>query len=193
MPELIYRIATAVHNTLENDPTLAKSRCILATRTLIEVADYYGIPAEPVVTTCGVYNRAALELRDAGVPVSEWPAHAYSVGTSPSPNHALGNKGGFDGHLIAIIDGHLIDAATTQFARPAYGIELPAPICIPLPHDWVPGSVVALQDTAGDGDWNCVAIYERETVHADYRTAPDWRRNYRRPAAAVIRTLKAAA
>ena len=183
-------IAGAVHAALDK-PDLALTRCILATRVLIEAASAFGFAARPEVVSVLAANRPAYDLIRQGVLPADWPPQAWSVGVVAGvPGR---DRNGFDGHLVAVVDGFLVDCATGQFARPERGLDVAdAPVVMPIPDGWYEHRA-PLTVTCGYGeDWVSVLEYEKGRVPVEFRHAPDWKHRYRSYAGEAIRSLRGA-
>lgn len=94
--------------------------CVASTRVGIEVLRRVGLNVKPL--TCGlmVLNLEAAALYTQGVPMSQWPATAWSLGIVPAED------GPWDAHLVvqwevAGVRG-LLDLDLGRYTRPEYGI-----------------------------------------------------------------------
>lgn len=114
-----------------------RNTCIDSTRILVRACELAGISARPQAVDVRVFNLEAWTLHGMGVPVSDWPPSAYSVGTGPGQFL----PGGWDGHLVAVLreeDGrHLVDASASQFERPGK-IEVAEVIGMAIGGLWTP-------------------------------------------------------
>lgn len=141
------------------------SCCVLATRCCVKVLQALGVKAWPFPTQTGVFNAAAHELADAGIPVEVWPAHAHSVGTAYVPLSR-----GFPGHLWAMTERYLLDLSARQFHRPGLITVTSSYVA---PNDPDDRGRFTFRDPLGQ--WiTVVPTGNRSFVHG-----PDWVRNWR--------------
>jgi hypothetical protein len=142
----------------------------------------------PLAVKVAVFNAAARPLATAGVPVSDWPPEAHSIGIDGSGQH---RPGGWNGHLIAVTGGHLIAGSLDQMSRPHRGITLSGPGVFPVAPEWgAPGSG-ALEFECGGGG---VIMYE-PIADGQWRRSVNWSRKaseIRQASGAAIRLLRAA-
>ena len=185
-------LSTIAKITREECRTVWGSRtCIITTRVLIQVLEYFGQPARPQPVIVAVINQAAIDYLDQhpGTPPDEWPPQAWSVGVNGTgiSNPATKN---WDGHLVALLDDAtgehwLIDASLDQLSRPERGIELePAVLLLNRPWD---GRRESWTSPYG------ALIYEATPTPGDWRHSPDWRSQraqVQRVAGAAIRRLR---
>lgn len=101
--------------------------CVNATRVGIQALRAFGVFAKPASVTLVVLNQAADQLARAGVPVEQWPAHAWSVGVGYGDNAV---NGGWDGHLL--IDGGdwALDLSGEAYERQGR-IDIRGPLLLP--------------------------------------------------------------
>jgi hypothetical protein len=157
------------------DFPLAPDHCINGTRIAVDVLTELGVRCRPVSVDVRVYNRFAVELYTAGVPIRQWPVHAHSIGTDLD-NERSGQWGG---HLIVEGDGWLLDVSARQFHRPGL-VEVDRPLMIEgmLPRR---GNAV-FTDCHGQA-W----VIRRTPTNDGWRRAPGWRRRgVNREAAATM-------
>jgi hypothetical protein len=161
--------------------------CIATTRVTIDVLAYFGYTGQPLAVKTAVFNQHAWRLLHAGVPVSEWPPEAHSIGIGGAGQHRPGR---WDGHLVAVTTTHMIDGSLDQMSRPARGIILPGPGVFEIPAGRRGASPGTLTFRRGDGT---VIMYEpipddlwRRSVNWSAKT-PD----IRRAIGTAIRTLQA--
>jgi hypothetical protein len=152
------------------------NHCIMATRAAIEVGHYFGYTWHPLVVNIAVFNQAGFELFQQGIPFTDWPAEAHSVGVI-SQNTTTAT--GWDGHLLARAGDILIDLAGAQFDRPGKDIAI---------GPWT-------FKVEGEGPWPGLRdgthlIVWPQTGITVYRRTRDWKTNFAEPAAQLIRELK---
>lgn len=115
------------------DKYLSKTRCVNATRITIEVFRKFNVPGRPLVTKAIAVNRAFTEkLAEEGLPpngpgeAQRWfqenGSHSIGVGYR-SPGEEV--EGGYNGHLIAVVQGLVVDASAGQFSRPEHDMKFP--------------------------------------------------------------------
>lgn len=160
--------------------------CILATRVAIDVAEYFGIKAEPMPVKVMVYNAAfakhvAAKFTDVADPhkPSTWGDGSWSVGIGYGKRN---EEKRWDGHLIAVADGCYGDFNIQQAERLHYNIVTGTAIV---------GPYAGEQMWMAENDTGTVVEYVR--TQADFwRTAPDWKDpKRRRPiVGALIRAVR---
>jgi hypothetical protein len=103
---------------------LEESCCIAATKITEQVAGYFGLRGKARPVRIVVANQAAIPFITSGVPVTDWPAHAWSVGTDGSQRR----PGRYPGHLVLLVRSrdaaYLVDSSLPQYARPRLGLSL---------------------------------------------------------------------
>jgi hypothetical protein len=109
--------------------------CIATTRVIVNVCAYYGIAAHPMPVSVAAFSRAAWKLLGDGVPVSDWPREAGSVGVGCRRLLGKPLSTQWDGHLVAIAGNYLLDGSLDQVSRPQRGLSL-GPLAIGMPRDW---------------------------------------------------------
>lgn len=123
------------------DARLSADRCLNATRITIEVCNNFGVSARPMVCHSMVMNEAAMRYAEkhGGFPQtrSEMPEDAWVV-SAKGP--LLWKPDSFGGHLVAIVGGWLVDAASGQFSRPEKNIVLPPVMVMPTTSGFLQGS-----------------------------------------------------
>ena len=154
--------------------------CVNATRIAIDVLGKLGVAAKPAVWGVIVGNAEALRMIDSGTPVDEWPDSAWTVGVEPDSPVPLSK--GIRGHLVAEVDGGILDLSARQFTREAYGIDLGGPMWLPagMMHEDMGGSPNffaerSLEPVAGSGSF----VWFRNRVDGlpdHVRRAPGFRR-----------------
>lgn len=173
-------IALRLLRTIARPLILARFRkdsCIVSTAVACEFLRWAGVRAKPIELEVLAYNAAAVELVRAGVPASEWPDEAWSVGITQTsdvkPSHWQG------AHLCTLIDERtLLDLSADQISRPHRGMTVPEPIVLP----W------NAELTEGVSDEGMLIMYRRpDKPDTSFRSSPDWRLKERR--AAIVSEL----
>lgn len=157
-----------------DDFPFSPDHCINGTRVAVEVLRRFGVTAQPMSVRMVVFNSFAWDLFTHGVPISEWPAHAWSVGVGPGMDTQPGR---WNGHLVAVGEDFMLDMSAGQFHRPGK-IDMPGPLLIDgalAPDD---------QSLMVTGPKGLKVLYAPWPEANEWRTASGWRleRN-----AAVIR------
>ncbi len=141
-----------------------QSACIAASAVLFEAATYFGREATILPVDTIAANAPAIELIDAHVPIDEWPDEAWSVGTSH--DERCGIPGRYDGHVVCIVDGVLVDLTAGQMSRPQRGLL-------------VPEVIVADGDVLHEGEIDLPGgnrvTYVARPEQTGWRRAPDWK------------------
>jgi hypothetical protein len=145
--------------------THSPSCCILATRVSIAVLAEHGVKAWALPTQTTLFNRPAVELVDAGVPMDRWPEHAWSIHAG-----ALSPGSGYPGHLWAATDESLIDLSARQWHREGL-IESRRSMVVP---NELQGSTVGGRFDREDG----VTMFVLRSHDRSYRYARDWTSNW---------------
>jgi hypothetical protein len=116
-PAIIYKHFTA-------------SCCLNATRIFIDVADAYGITAQPAEVGVRIYNKKfwdhinmCSEAPD-GAEVQRWlDDGAYMIEVDITRTKLGPNE--WAGHLVAMVGHTMVDSSARQFSRPLVGINAP--------------------------------------------------------------------
>lgn len=146
--------------------------CIVSTRIGQLVLARFGFTARPVVTAVVAANAEAAKLIERDIPLSQWPASAWSVGVAAQGDH---HPGGFDGHLVLVLRRQvglrrlLIDLSADQMDRPHRGVRVPGPVIGTVPELWTPDNPATV--TADDG---MVLTYQPVLGLTVYRKSSDW-------------------
>lgn len=170
------------------------STCILTSRIGIAVLERAFAPQiasgalrlgpQPVFVT--VMTEKAYRLAGQGIPASQWPDDAWSVGISE--HSTLGRPGGWDGHLVIMMRERdqpggtlrrsILDLTADQFSRPQRGITIEGPLLAGIRASWTPQDPLFVdlgQDSAPGSAW---AIYRPmppgHPAAKSWREAPDW-------------------
>lgn len=181
------RIATAARDTVLC--THHERSCLMSTRVFIAAARYFGIFAKPVPVTVAHLNHAMVQAMDADLPKDEYPPEAWSVGVAGTGRFGrYGDPKGWDGHMIAVADGALIDPSADQFSRPEKGMPL-EPFAARCPSGWgSAGSspLVFSSDTTGS-----VLRYAPMADPGPWRQGADWSGHKQIANAATADTIRA--
>lgn len=116
------------------DFAFAQDRCINATRVTIDVLRKFHIKAKPLSVECTAVNGKCAELliKYGHLPqtdeeTEQWwgqGAFVFKIDTGPArPGH-------WNGHVVTIANGHIIDAAVGQFNRPDKSLLIPESILV---------------------------------------------------------------
>lgn len=154
-------------------------RCIQATRVGLEALRYFGVEAKPLVTLMMVGNAAWAEWMLAGSP-QPMPDEVWSVGIDPKE---CGRRG-FPGHLVILVEEHLLDLDAGLYARPQHGIFVPPTILTPVRPMREDGPIAG-EDLEDGG----AIIYGNHFDPPNYRTSGAWK-NTASWAGPVIRRMK---
>ena len=184
--ELFERLADAGLPALLRDRFENPNVCIVTTRIVLDVAEYFGVAVEPITVRAVAYNAAFAKHVDEGFTEGRdpkaWNDGSWSVGVGYGYAEGQSRANGWDGHLIAYADGHVADFSVGQLERPA--------------HDLIIGSHMIAEVSNLTEAWavhlSSGSVVEYERIDSrEYIYAKDWRDNRRRRlSAALIRTLK---
>lgn len=184
--ELFHRLVPLVAPMLEAG-LHRRDLCVLATRIVIDVAEYYGLQVEPVAVQLVAYNAAFashVENCFLDVDVAHWKpldgSHSVGAGFGLKDGKAT-PKGYWNGHLIAVCDGWFGDYAISQVDRPEHGIRT-----------W-PGIVAPYTGAKGwQLSYGGTTIEYYRIEDEGYRRGPDWRdqKRRRRLVGPLIRSLQ---
>ncbi len=142
-----------------------RSHCINGARCAISVLGKLGVKARPVSVGLAFFNRFAWDLFSAGIPVPEWPKHAWSIGINSNDDDANGRWGG---HLMVEGDGFTIDVSCRQFDRPGLLVVDEGWLFPPIPP--IP-QVAELTDELGQR-----LMVWRTPENSGWRHATGWKR-----------------
>jgi hypothetical protein len=173
--ELFQSLAPILAPTLEREFE-RRDLCILSTRIAIDIADYFGIKAQPVPVRVVIYNKqfAAHVLRGE-LNVADFTSDgSWSVGVGFG--HPAGGKGGvrgnkWDGHLITVADGAFGDFSIQNAERPEKNI-ITGPACVGAHR-------ASAFRWRGWNEHGTVIEYER-TAETIWQNSPDWKDPQRR-------------
>lgn len=165
-------IASDLHQSYDADgwiaPGKSKESCILASLTVRDFLKRVGFKDAACRSVCMVVRA----LKDG--------EEVHSLGTGHPEHKAIGN--GWDGHLVVVAQGFLIDATVYQMKRPPWP-ELPGMIALPL-IDKKLEPVFGLPVLSGIEGCDPVTLNNVDLVWLDrgdgsWRTAPDCERDRR--------------
>jgi hypothetical protein len=176
--ELFRRLAPVLAPALEKIFE-RRDLCVLTTRIVMDVAEYFGIAVWPLSVRAVVYNRTydqKLEAQGNAIP-TDFSDGSWAVGIGFGKQ-----EGKWSGHLIAATDHLFGDFSIGQAERPQKDILTGPAIVGPY---------------GGENTWECrlksgvVVEYDR-IIDRAYRNAPDWRDHTRRRpvTAAIIRMVR---
>lgn len=187
--ELFERLSPLVAPALE-DIYDRRDLCILATRCVLDVCEYFGVAASPLAVRAILYNAAFAARIERGeaeavtnADVCRWAKEdgSWSVGIGFGPVRPAK----WNGHLVAAADGVFGDFSIGAAERVAHGIVTGPALIGPLP---AAGPWSATNDEGTTVEYTRIEDAARET----FRAAPDWRDRRRRTriVGALIRYLK---
>lgn len=161
--------------------------CIAAACMGSEALRYFGVPAEPVAADVVLFNARGWDLQQAGIPTSEWPPEAWSLGVQHETNVAQGMPGpkGYPGHLVIIVHDLLIDLSAAQFNRPARNLRCDRPLILDGGTWDDAAGAMSFGATLPDG--SKIAYWLRPEIRS-WRASPDARR--KSLAGAMIRRIR---
>jgi hypothetical protein len=160
------QIAAAARAAVRNE--CAPDSCIETTRVLIAVAAYWAIRLKPVPVKVQVFNAAAWAAVEDRLPLSRWPEGAYSLGIDGTTSR----RAKWNGHLVAVGPGDVIDASADQFDRPRQGIDMNSPLVLYRPPGW-PANGRAAGWTAPDTGLR--VLYDPGVTDQTWRHSEAWR------------------
>lgn len=155
-------------------------RCINATWVCREVMRRYGVADVATVSvSVQIANREALafmelhgKLPETSEELGAWSqcgAHLIAVDTSTADDD---HGSEYPGHVAVAVQGWLIDAAASQFHRPARGIAMPEVLVIGASGGFLQGSEPILMET----DEGALVRYAVRTDDRAYEAAQGFRR-----------------
>ncbi len=127
MIRLFVKVATPIMREHFTD-----NRCLNATRVCLEVMSAFNVRCKPVPVNALAWNKIWADQVDlAGrLPtdeeVSRWVAEggwSLAIDTRKESNDSENNA--WAGHLVAIVQDHLVDSAAIQMSRPQKGMPMP--------------------------------------------------------------------
>jgi hypothetical protein len=111
-------------------------RCLNATRIAIDALAAFSIQAKPLSVKTFAWNRPYHELlmtlgRSIGADDLARRPEAWAVGIDVESHPDDDLRNAWAGHLVAVVQDHLIDCAADQFSRPAHAMTFPDVVVIP--------------------------------------------------------------
>lgn len=152
-----------------------RGRCIEGTRLATAVLRHLGVDAAALACDVVAANRAGVALLAEGVPATEWPPHAWSIGVlcdiprSGANRQEPGRRRGFAGHVVACGDGWFCDLTAQQFHRPERGLVVDAALAGPYDP--------AVARVSHDLPRGAVLVWKWRPEVRSYRTTPAWRQD----------------
>lgn len=157
--------------------------CIAATRVAVDALARFGLEAAPAPTDVVILNPPLRARLDGGVAPEDRAepqrlagldgAGSVGIGFGAGPGEGFDPRTGYDGHLVAVCQGHLIDLTLPQASRPDREVRL-SPVAQAF------GPEAAGRFAAGERVWldvnGCAVGYRRKPEAVGYRTSPDWAR-----------------
>jgi hypothetical protein len=155
------------------------TRCLNATRVILEVAKGLRLPARPLVVETIAMNAPFVELMvtHQRMPQSaeererwyaETGAHAVGVGLGGDPE-----EGRWPGHIVAIVKGWLVDASASQMNRPQHKMRVPEVVVVDAPERFQSGHL-SLNHLLDDGT---LLNYNARPENISYRTLEGFQRS----------------
>jgi hypothetical protein len=149
---------------------LSDTRCLNATRITIEVCKRFEVNARPMVCHAMAINKIAWEYIDKhgefpDFSKDNYPAGAWTCGVM-GPNPYATN--GYPHHLVALVQGRIVDAAAIQFNRPEKGISMPSTFIGPTTDAFLRGDRAVFYKRADD----CVMSYKAMPDDRSYEGTP---------------------
>lgn len=97
----LHNVAVQVRTITVATQGLGANSCVEDTRTGIEALAHHGITARPVAVDVLAGTRAAYQLVRDGVPVSQWPDDAWTVGVDHREPPRTPSS--YNGHLVLTV------------------------------------------------------------------------------------------
>jgi len=137
--------------------------CVLTTRIVIQVGQYFGIEIRPVAVRAIVYNRIYEDKIERGAEANgDWSDGSWAVGIGFGHE-----KGKWSGHLIASTDEMFADFSIGQAERPEKQIVTGPAIL---------GPYAGQEMWSGKVHGGEVTIEYQRIFDETYRHSPDWQR-----------------
>jgi hypothetical protein len=110
-------------------PAQRNGHCLNATRICIDTLDKFGIKATPLSVEMMAWNREydVLTRRLGRMPTAaDWEGTtAWAIGTDTRVGANDQAFNAWPGHLVAVVQDHVVDCSAGQFSRPQKGITVP--------------------------------------------------------------------
>lgn len=136
--------------------------CIAATRIACGVIGRLGLPVHPQPTRLLVYTWPLWKRLDQWDGTFREGEYSVGIGFGGDKRKSDPTWKGYDGHLVAISQGRIIDLSFGQASRPHKGINLPPAVAIPDVNFPVRGTLNG-----------CVVEYQKH-INPKFSEAPDW-------------------
>lgn len=164
---------------------LTATRCLNATRVLLDVMRSFNVRAEPLSVRAMAMNAIYMQKLDeiGRMPLeselNDWIAEgAWALGTDTRPESSDESKNQWAGHLVALVQDFLVDAAAVQMSRPAKGIEIPDVFVAPVTPGFLKGKkpIVSVSDEGaqlfywsrlGDRSWEKLSGFQRHGMNVE--------------------------
>jgi hypothetical protein len=171
-----------------------KRCCLNGTRVALEVLKHFGVEATPLATKAAAFNQLMFErivadgsegLSSPPEVVDQWVAEgAWSVGVG----HPGAEGDGWNGHLVALAAGLIVDSSSGQFARPEKQIVAELVTVHPHKRDFAQGASALIPN-----DFGTVLWYMPEPGRRDFINRPGFQRSPHNleAAAEIIEKMKA--
>jgi hypothetical protein len=161
--------------------------CIASSLVGQKVLAHYGVTARPVATTVAAYNRRGREMFNSGLPFTQWPRDAWSVGVQGSGVMNFETKR-YDGHVVLLFKPAgsprtLLDLSADQLDRPLKSLRVPGPVAVEMPRLWTPmdpaeitidgpsATYIAYRPLLGGDDWRLAKDGQDHDRHERLATA----------------------
>lgn len=130
--------------------------CLNATRVFIDVAEVYGLTAEPVQVRMMAMNaiqwRAINELGDAPMTPElsqKWLQSGAYMSVCDGTNEVVAE--GWVGHLVAVVGNVMVDSSSRQFSRPLKDLTVPDVCNVEVPINFVTDRKMVMFEVHGGG------------------------------------------
>lgn len=172
------------------------SNCIQVSRLGVDVLHRYGVDAKAQPVSVAAYTRKGYELQQRGVPISQWPDDAWSVGVMGTGKSDPDTRR-WDGHLVIVVRNPnrkrtLIDLSADQMNRPQRGIHIEGPVFMDIEGLWSPKDPLFTLVGQNKPTGPTIVRYAPQVTGGGWKTSPDWLDKYEVHAelvAMVVRTL----
>lgn len=156
---------------------MRKDGCIAAARVTLDVLNFFGLPAEPIVVEVVLINQALRALRER---LGRMPSlqeqqtldpTCWGVGVGQEDTEGPG----WAGHLVTLVSpapeySVLLDPTLDQADRPHKQIIAPPVVLCAVGPEFLAGT----HELAGEIQLGGKAAYHRRLTYEPYETSPDW-------------------
>lgn len=191
-PELVARVEVAMRENYARDSCIASAAiCLRVIQKLRPKLTPIALPVGVICCTVPMY-RWCLEHRrfPEGAEfldlVERLGFHSVGVDTTQPDRPAAGGRAkGWNGHLVVICEGHLLDPSAGQFSRPGRGIEA-GPVAISLSEPVEPEALHTFAEFSSAG-----LFYWATPENRRYVRSPDWNDEGGRHRETIARVVRA--